>query len=287
MLPPGIHDGVAADEYHDGATETPSLSASIARLLVSKSPAHARAAHPVLNPELQRQESDRFDVGTAAHKLLLEGEDAISVYLGPDWRTKDARDFRDEARAQGQIPLLLEQAGNVRSMVAEARDQLARHRARPPLFADGKPEQTLIWEDEHGVMCRARLDWLHDDYEAISDYKTTSASADPEKWTRTMYGMGADIQVAWYIRGVERLTGTRPLFRYCVQETYPPYALSVIDLAPSALAFAEQKVEIAIRLWADCVESDSWPGYSQFVASIEIPTWAEMQWLDREQGAVA
>lgn len=284
-LSPGIHDGIPSGDYHNGATETPSLSSSIARLLVSKSPAHARAAHPVLNPELERAEESKFDIGTAAHRLFLEGDDAIFTVLASDWRTKDAKEARDQARADGKIPLLLEQAGHVRSMVAAAQAQLARHRAEPPLFADGKPEQTLVWEDDHGVLCRARLDWLRDDYRAVDDLKSTSASADPQKWLRTAYGMGADVQVAFYTRGVERLTGIRPLFRYCVIETYPPFAMSVVDLAPSAMALAEEKVQHAIEWWAVCLENDSWPAYTDQVASLELPTWEEMAWLEKPEVA--
>ncbi len=284
-LAPGIHDGITAADYHNGSTDTPSLSSSIARLLVTKSPAHARAAHPVLNPDLVRKDESKYEIGTAAHALFLEGEDRIAVFAGDAWRTNDAKDFRDEARATGQVPLLLEHAGDVRSMVAEAVAQLDKHRAKPPLFSDGKPEQSLVWEDDHGVICRARLDWLRDDHSAIDDYKTTSASADPEKWTRTMYGMGADMQVAFYMRGVEKLTGVRPQFRFAVQEVYPPYALSVVDLAPSALGLAEEKVAKAIDLWAVCLERDFWPAYPDGVASIELPGWEEERWLQSEVAA--
>lgn len=283
----GIHTNLPAATYHNGATETPSLSSSIARLLVTKSPAHGKAAHPVLNPNLVRKDETKFDLGTAAHALFLEGEDRIAVCTALDWRKSEAKAFREEQRALGNVPLLLKEAGDVRSMVAEARAQLDKHRAKPRPFTDGKPEQTLVWEDDHGVVCRARLDWLRDDFSAIDDYKTTSASAAPEKWTRTMYGMGADMQVAFYMRGVERLTGVRPVFRYVVQETYLPYALSVVDLAPSALALAEDKVQTAIDRWALCLERDFWPAYPEQVASIEVPTWEEMAWLSREQEAAA
>lgn len=281
-LTTGIHDRVAADAYHSGATATPSLSASVAKLLISKSPAHARAAHPILNPDLVREQKTEFDIGTAAHALLLEGEDILAVWAGKDWRTNEAKAFKATAYDEGRIPAKLDQAHAVRAMAAAARDQLQQHAAQPPLFVDGKPEQTLVWEDEGGVVCRARLDWLRDDYEAVDDYKTTGASADPMAWTRTMYGMGADVQVAFYIRSVERLTGIRPLFRFAVQETYEPYALSVVDLAPAAIALAETKVDRAITLWAECLEKDFWPAYPTAVASIELPTWEELRWLERE-----
>jgi len=284
-LTPGIHDAIPSEHYHNGGTTTPSLSASIANLLITKSAAHARANHPTLNPNHKRKESDRFDIGTAAHALLLQGDNIIAIWDGDDWRKKDAQAFRDAARSQGRIPLLADQADDVRAIVSAARQQVSYHTAQPALFTDGKPEQTLVWEDDHGVLCRARLDWLRDDYQAIDDYKTTSASADPDRWTRTMYGIGADVQVAFYERGVERLTGIRPVFRYAVQETYPPYALSVVDLAPSALELARDKVSMAIVRWARCLEEDAWPAYDQRVASIEAPTWEEMRWLERQEVA--
>jgi hypothetical protein len=100
-----------------------------------------------------------------------------------------------------------------------------------------------------------------------------------------MYGMGADVQVAFYLRGLQLLTGKgmEPAdWRFVVQESYPPYALSVVSLAPSAMAIANDKVQKAIDLWALCMERDFWPAYPSKVASIEIPTWEEMKWLERQ-----
>lgn len=281
----GVHGGVDAELYHSDPCEAPSLSASVANILVSASPAHARAAHPRLNSELVREEDAKFDLGTAAHDLLLRGNDLIAECDFPDWRTKDAKIARDEARAAGRLPLLPDHAARVRQMVDAIRRQLETHTAQPPLFSAGAPEQMLVWEDDHGVTCRALLDWLRTDSSAIDDLKTTGASAAPFRWQKTMYGIGADVQVAFYERGVERLTGIRPLFRYVVVETYPPYALSVVDLAPSALAIGRDKVQKAIDLWAACLANDSWPAYDSRVASIDVPTWEELRWLERQEEA--
>lgn len=278
----GIHDGIPAEEYHSDPCEAPSLSASVANILVGSSPAHAKAAHPKLNPDLERVEEAKFDVGTAVHSVLLQGVDIVAVVPFSDWRTKEAKDRREAMRYEGKIPLLTDQAERVWQMVDSVRQQIAAHAAQPPLLTNGKAEQTLVWQDDHGITCRARVDWLHDDYAAIDDLKTTGASADPQKWQRTMYGIGADLQVAFYIRGVERLTGVTPLFRFIVAETYPPYALSVVDLAPSALALGQDKVQRAIDLWAACLERDSWPAYDRRVASIEVPTYEELRWLERQ-----
>lgn len=281
-MKPGIH-AVDSDVYHSDPCETPSLSASIANTLVNKSPRHAWAAHPRLNPDFQREASDKFDVGICSHELLLRGVSIIDIIEAKDWRTDAAKAEREASREAGRIPLLPPQAESVLAMVEAARQQIAEHSAQPPLFTDGKPEQTLVWTDDYDVVCRARLDWLRDDFTTIDDLKSTGASAEPTKWTRTMYGMGSDLQVAFYRRGVKKLTGVTPTFRYAVIETYPPYVLSVVDLAPSALAVAESKVEAALEIWADCLANDFWPGYDSRVASIEVPTYEEMRWLERVQ----
>lgn len=288
-LKPGIHT-MTAEAYHADPCSVPSLSASMAHLLCTSSPAHARVAHPKLNPTFERHEEEKFDVGTVAHALLLQGEDVAVIVDAPDWRTKAAKEERDAARAAGQIPLLGKHWDAVRAMVAATRQQLDKIEAAPALFTDGKPEQTLVWEED-GVMCRARIDWLHDDLSAIDDYKTTKASANPESWSRTLFGIGADMQVAFYLRGLAAVAGAAVAgmadFRYVVQETYPPYALSVVSLSPDVLALADAKVEWAIQLWKQSLASGEWPAYPTRVCFAELPPWEEVRWLAREEREAA
>lgn len=283
MEPVGIFTIPSAD-YHSDPCQRPSLSASIAHVLCSQSPRHAWTAHPKLNPDFVREEKGAWDVGSAAHALLLEGrevEDVVVVVNAPDWRTKAAKEVRDAARADGKIPLLSKTVGDVIAMLRAAREQLDAIDAEPPLFAVGKAEQTLIWEEPNGVTCRALVDWLRDDATTIDDFKTTSASAEPERWTRTLFGIGSDVQVAFHLRGLQALTGERAVMRYVVQETYPPYALSVISLGPDVLAVADAKVEHAIKRWRECLETDTWPAYPTEVCFAELPSYEEARWLEK------
>lgn len=279
---------IPAEKYHaDEIADRPTLSASIAKLLLTASPAHAKAAHPKLNPNLVRQDEQRFDVGTASHALLLEGISAVAVIPYENWRTKPAQEAKEEARANGLIPLLATQWDEVQAMCAATRAQLDAYELTPPLFTDGQPEKTLVWEDDHGVVCRARLDWLRHDHGAIDDFKSTSRTANPEQWCRsTLYSINADIQAAFYLRGCEKALGVRPEFRFVVQETFSPYALSVVSLGPDVLALADKKVGYAIDLWARCLRADSWPAYPARVATAELPAWEESRWLEREMREV-
>lgn len=275
---------VPATAYHaDEVGDRPTLSASIAHVLLTRSPLHAWHNHPKLNPNYQRTVEDKYDLGTVCHAALLEGSaEACTAVLNYDnWRTNDAKAERDEARAAGLIPMLAKDWDTVQAMYEAARRQLDSGKWDPVPFTGGKPEQCVVW-DEDGVACRALVDWIHDGNAHCSDYKTTAASANPDKWDRTMFGIGGDLQAVFHSRGVEEVTGINPTFRFVVQETSAPYALSVVDLAPGILEIAEHKMDLALAVWKDCLERDEWPGYPARVATLELPAYEEAKWLERE-----
>jgi hypothetical protein len=282
---PGIYDMPAA-AYHADPCPAPSLSCSIAVKLCQASPAHARAAHPRLTPDAVEEKAEAFDLGTVAHALLLEGSDArVAVIDAKDFRTKAAQEARDAAYAAGQCPILAARWTDVQAMVAAARGQLDAHRdGGRAMFTSGKPEQTVIWQEAGGVWCRARLDYLRlaADGPAVDDYKTTSGSANPEHWSRSLFDRGGDLQAAWYRRAVLHVTGVEPTFRYAVQETFPPYALSVISLGPDALLLAEKKCLYALEQWTRCLARNEWPSYPRETAYAGLPPWEEARWLERE-----
>ena len=273
--PPAVTSGLVtmpAAEYHADPCDTPSLSSSIIKLLVNATPAHARLEHPRLNPNYQEANEERFDLGTVAHELLLEGATDVCVIDAPDWRTRAAQEQRDQARLNGQTPLLVKDWERVDAMVVAARRQLEMYDEDPALLTDGLPEQTLLWQ-EGGVWCRARYDWIRTDLRAVDDLKTTAASADPRKWGRTMLTIGADLQAAFYLRGLKKAFDAEPVWRFIVQETFKPYALSVVTLSDDLLAHANRRVDQAIELWKRCLDDNHWPGYSRNPQVIDLPPW--------------
>jgi len=274
---------LSPEHYHSDPAEHPSLSASIAHTLCSRSPLHAWTNHPRLNPNYVREEDEKFNVGNVAHAMLLEGRDIVYVIHADNWRKAETKEARDYARAMGKVPLLAHQLADVEAMAAAVREQLAVHSADPPLLADGVPERSLVWEEDDGVMCRARLDWLRADLRTIDDLKTTARSADPNAYSRRLYDVGGDIQAAFYLRGMEKLTDAHPTFRWIVAETSPPFAMSVISPGADVLALGAAKVEHALKLWRECLASGEWPGYAREVAYAELPAWEESRWLERQE----
>jgi hypothetical protein len=218
------------------------------------------------------------------------------VIYANDWRKKEVQAERDEARAQGLIPLLDKDMVHVEAIVKALRERTKAVAADPPLFTAGAMEKTLAWT-ENAVACRARLDWLRDDRTAIDDLKTTSRSANPATWGRQLYSMHYDVQAAFYLRGLKALdleetrngveTGRIPaVYRLAIVETTPPYALSIMSLSPAGMALANAKVDRALMLWKRCLETNEWPAYRQQVAIAEPPSWAEEQFwasVDRDE----
>jgi len=229
-----------------------------------------------------------FDLGSAAHSMLLHDDRQFAIAPGEfkDWKKKDAREFKDDAYANGFIPLLEHQYENVRAMATAARAQLDAHEQMAGAFLNGQPEVTLIWR-EGDTWARCRLDWHHTDgpmVRVFPDYKSTGASANPEGGVeRLAFNMGFEVQAAWYRRGIRAvLKIDNPTFLFVVQENTPPYALSVIGLPPAVMDLAERKVDHALELWRKGLRTNEWPGYASRIAWIEMPRWAESAWLDRE-----
>jgi len=269
-MTPGIHT-ISAEVYHADPCETPSLSSSIAKVLLNQSPRHAWMQHPKLNPDYRPEENSRFDLGSAAHALLLEGNQAkIAIIDADDWRTKKAKEERDTARENGLLPILAKYDFAIRQMVKVAKEFIETTELKG-IFDNGKPEQTVIWQ-EHDIWCRTRPDWLTNDYKIILDYKTTDSAA-PEVFIRQIPRMGYDLQSEFYTRGIYRLFHLMPVFIFLAQEIDPPYACSLVSLSNAYRDVADARVERAIELWSNCLSTDTWPSYNAAIHYAEAPGW--------------
>jgi PDDEXK-like domain of unknown function (DUF3799) len=271
---PGIYS-MSHDDYLADPVFVPSLNASIAKVLIERSPLHARVAHPRFNAEIETDSTEEQDLGTAAHAWFLRGEQSVEVLDVADFKTKAARQQRDDARLAGKVPLKADRYDALTRMVTV----LARFRAETGAFTDGTPERTLVWLDGT-TWCRAKVDWLpHEPSSWLWDLKTVSGAATLRKWIRAAYDQQVDLQAVFHCRGSEFLHGEPPAgMNFCVIENKPPHGISVFSLGPMALEVGEAKARHAIRMWGQCLESDHWPGYPIAQQWVEPPTWVLREW---------
>ena len=281
IIKPGCYE-LSAEDYHADPAPVPSASASLSKKLLGETPRHAYLAHPRLNPEQERESKEAFNLGTAAHAMVLRQPDEFAVIDAKDWKTDKAKAQKAAAEQAGQVPLLRHQYDRTCEMTNSLFRQLDVHEDDYEAFREGygHPEQTIIWQDIGGIWCRSRLDWMHrtapNKYGILYDYKTTGQSADPNEWgRRTMWTTGCDIQAAFNIRGMEKLYGYTPEFRFVVQETSPPYAMCVVGVSDRMLEIGRQKVDRALRMWAWCLKNDCWPGYPAKTVYPEVPSFQQ------------
>lgn len=278
---PGVYE-VSEELYHSDPVKTPSLSSSLAKTLINKSPWHAWFNHPRLNPNFESEHQQKYDIGSAAHALMLDQDEKLIIVPFDSYRKNAAKDMRDQAYLDGNIPLLEDQFENVSAMIKSGKHQLQYHEDAELFFKKGcMSEVTGVWK-EKGVWCRCKFDRISPEKTVIFDYKTTNASAHPEAWARTGFGMNVEVQVDFYRRCALSLWDKQITFIFIVQETEPPYAVSVVGITPQAAAVGEAQVDLALSLWKHCLKNDVWPGYPTKTCWIDMPPWKTQQWLDTE-----
>jgi hypothetical protein len=248
------------------------MSSSIATILLNQSPLHAWLAHPKLNPHTVREVDSRFDLGSAAHLMLLERrEDRIVIVPAEDWRTNKAKEARDAAQALGKYAILQRHYEDVVRMVQAAREYLAGTELTD-LLDTGDAERSVLWQ-EGDFWYRCRPDVMSADRRVIVDYKST-ANAAPEVVATQIGRMGYDLQAEFYTRGVEAVTGRHDtVFAFLFQEITPPYACSLVALSNAYRAVGQAKVKRAMALWRASLQSGLWPAYTSELLYAEPKPW--------------
>jgi hypothetical protein len=270
---------IPADVYHADPCETPSLNATVAKSLLLETPAHAKQKHPrLMDGDYLARHTDAMDEGTALHQMVL-GDDRCDILDFDSFRSADAREARDTSRLLGRVPILRHKWDELELLGNALKEQVAAFPIDPPLFVEGMAEQTVIVGHDDYTL-RGRFDWLRSDFACIDDLKK-SRSAQPRRWQRAMWPLGYDIQAAFYVRLAKAAFGVEPVFRWVAIEPDPPYALSVHVLSPAAMQSAQEKVDLAIDLWRECLRTGEWPAYAQTVNVVELPPWMqEPAWDD-------
>ena len=276
------------EEYLADPNPEPSFDSGTAWTLITRSPRHAWHGHPRLNPAGVSDRSNAMDLGCACHAMFLEHDQSrIVVVEAEDWRTKAAKEERDQAYAEGKIPLLTEQFETAKAIVEQSFLALARCeevQELAPVKVLPITEQVCLWQ-EGETWCKARPDFVSGDYKVVLNYKTTKASADPASFgTGMLIRSGYHVQAYHHARGVFSDTGVNPACVWLVQETDPPYAASILGMSPALQALAESQWKYALGVWRNCIQSGHWPGYPDRVCWVEPKPWDLDRWSDLTNG---
>lgn len=287
MLKRGVYREIDEDTYHNDPAPEPSLNQSTAKILLERSPRHAWHQHPRLNPQHSREEDSKYDIGNVGHRLLLGKGRDVSILDFADFRTKLAQTQRDSVRSTGCIPVLRHHYERAIEMRDAALRQLREAGIDwlPETAPQALTECGFIW-DEGGTWFRTKLDRLQPGY--AMDYKTTGMAATNHAIDNKMIEDGWHIQAAMHERALAVLQPERgpTRFLFVVQETYPPFALTVNEISEAALTIGRQQLSVAIETWRKCMRTKNWPSYNDSgIRRLTCPSWAVQQWETRVHGA--
>jgi len=283
----GIFRGCDVMAYHSDPAPEPSLSQSLAKVLIERSPLHASIAHPRLTVQDIDDEAEKYVkakvIGDAAHKIMIgRGKDLI-VCKADSWRSDKAKELRADAETAGKLAILTAHLDTAHKIVFAGREQLERHE-ESTCFTAGAGEVALIWQ-EGKLWFRCLVDWLHDDLLTVDDYKTTGMSVAPHVLGSRAADGGWHIQAAMIERGLDALdpdNAGRRRFRFIAQEQDAPHALNVMVMTEHWLTMGRKQLQFAINIWEHCMATKQWPGYPPFAITPEYPGFKETQWLARE-----
>ncbi|TPE53053.1 PD-(D/E)XK nuclease-like domain-containing protein [Amaricoccus solimangrovi] len=280
---PGVFD-LSDEQYHADPAPLPSLSSGLVRQIINRSPLHAWTACPRLNPDFAPRQSDAFDVGRAAHTMLLGKGAGIAVIDADDWRSKDARAERDAARAAGKTPMLVAQFEAANALVTAARRQLGAFGID---LLPVERNELAAFAQIDGIWCRALVDHAPaDPRRPLVDLKTCE-DASPDACIKSVTSYGYAAQAAHYQDVWEAATGERRGFRFAFIEKAPPFGVSVIKLHDDEADDADWMLDArhqcaeARRIWGECLRTGQWPGYPPRVAVVGAPAFYRQKWADK------
>ena len=284
-LTPGIHQ-ISADAYHaDNLAPEPSLSSTLARLLLNQSPLHAWTASPRLNPDWQPVEKKTFDIGRAAHRAVLGAgsdfcvipEDILASNGAAS--TKEAKAFVEAARADGLTPLKHGEIDEIQAIASAVQRKLLLAKIN---IEPSRSEMAAIAQID-GIWCRAMIDNAPENSPYLIDLKTTT-DASPEACIRAVTNYSYDVQAAHYQAVWEAATGEKRRMLFVFVEKEPPYEVGFVQLYGKVgdeadwMDDANGKAAESRRVWSECLTSGYWPGYPAQIATVGAPGYYRAKW---------
>lgn len=279
----GVFD-ISTEAYHADPAPEPSLSSTLARVIINQTPLHAWTASPRLNPDFVPKEKETFDIGRACHAILLGKGGEFDVVYADDWTKKIDQETRKASRAAGRSPVLLHQYQAAIRMSEIAKAKLAEAK----LELDPARSEMAVLAQIDGVWCRALIDnaliWPS---APLIDLKTC-ADASPEACLKAVQSYQYDVQWQWYRQVWRAATGEERPMLFLFVEKEPPHSCLIVDLFDVRGQDgdwgedAAMKCEEARRLWRLCLETNEWPDYPTQIATLYAPQWHRNRWADKQ-----
>lgn len=261
----GLHD-IPANDYHAlNAINFTGLKE------IEKSPAHFQNYL-----KTAKEATAAMILGTATHYGVLQPELLYKNFCarpeGIDGRTKEGKAALEKLATEnaGKTILKADEFSAIEGMMRAVRG----HKLASQLISGGMAEMSAIAQDsEHGVLCKARPDYLGKDG-VIVDLKTTD-DASFFAFQRKVKTFRYHAQAAWYLDTVNAAIGREEFKRFVliVVEKEAPHGVIVYEFDAESIRLGRLLARSSLAVYAECSKSGKWPGYSEHMHTMTVPIY--------------
>ncbi len=205
---------------------------------------------------------------------LVEEEIRISPFLS--YRTKEAKEWRDEQLAVGKTIITQQQFDEG----VKASEMLMQTNVQSAEIFDNSLKQVIIGAKISGVQFKGLVDLAPVGKDYLVDLKTTGMDFTLEGFSKAFANFGYHVQAGLYLAlwNSTHPEDTRQRFKIVWQSSQPPYEVCVTELHRDEIAAG---LKTALRLLGKlkhAAQEDHWPMLAENETPIlNRPVWAAMQ----------
>ncbi len=216
---------------------------------------------------VEQEETPSLLLGRAVHTLVLEGDDKFleEFAIAPECNKRTN---------EGKATLAAFQARNLDKSILDKDDfdtakairrAVLAHPFAKKILSEGKPEQTIIWDDdESGLKCKGRIDWIPGNGNGVLVDLKTTRDASSEKFIRSCIDYGYAKQAGMYIDGIMKATGeVFDSFMFIAVETEPPYHTEVHVMDMRFIEWGYLEYRRLLYLEAKCRKEGYYPHFTE------------------------
>lgn len=274
----GIHHGVPFATYRAcDITQTDTIETAVGKS-VSKSLITDFIPDPFAwKQSPPKKQTAAMKGGSLFDCLLTEPEEFENRYVVspyPEFRTNEAKSWRDDAEASGMS--VIKQAD-----VDSATAQLAAVMSHPEAAAliNGSQKQVAFRHDtKYPFGAKGLIDIVPaGEGDALCDIKTCEPGALESRYSlqRHIFEWGYHIQAGAYCEGYSIASGIdQTKFKFIFVTSKPPFRVAVINLPFAAIMFGADIYRAGMARFAQCLERDEWPSIWDGEVDLDLPEWA-------------
>jgi hypothetical protein len=159
------------------------------------------------------------------------------------------------------------------------------------IHAADEKELTMQWGDSVGgfgpspavvMQLKGRLD-AYNTHGVIIDLKTT-VDASPTMFPKQSYKLGYSFQAALYVDGCRACGMAADQFVIIAVETAPPYCVATYEVGQEWVELGRQQYKAVLQQVKHWQEAGRWPGYSEGLMDLILPSWAGAELASRIDG---